>query len=185
MYVSRVHCYFLRESDRLYGVVHLYLLCSYLAGDSSLDNKYWILQRTAPAVNGFEEILQPPVAVPDVAHHLNAILADSLQGSSKQTTGALNTAVEATTLGSRVGKCGKLWPSDIFIRDHITENDVLVVSVGGNDIALSPSCSTICNILGLVACRYACKVVPLGTPIVKRACQQSKRFYVAPSLFFF
>lgn len=49
----------------------------YLAGDSSLDNKYWILDKSVPAVNGYEDVLQPPVAVPDVSHHLNAILAEN------------------------------------------------------------------------------------------------------------
>jgi hypothetical protein len=36
---------------------------------------------------------------------------------------------------------------DAFIRDHITRDDVLIVSVGGNDIALSPTLRTAVNML--------------------------------------
>ena len=43
---------------------------------------------------------------------------------------------------------------DQLIRDRITEEDVLIVSIGGNDIALQPLLCTIVNIALLV----------LGTP---------------------
>ena len=46
----------------------------YLAGDSSLDNKYWILGYKEDAVNGYEKILSPPEMVPDVCGQLNKLL---------------------------------------------------------------------------------------------------------------
>ena len=35
----------------------------YLAGDSSLDNKAWILNCQTQALNGYEKILRPPIMV--------------------------------------------------------------------------------------------------------------------------
>merc|ERR1719410_1600474 len=54
----------------------------------------------------------------------------------------LNTAVEASTLAHR-GK--ELLAQDRFISEHISAQDYLVVSVGGNDIALNPSLCTALN----------------------------------------
>lgn len=65
----------------------------------------------------------------------------------------LNTAVEATTLTDR--SCGSLLAQDCFIRDNIGPDDYLVVSVGGNDIALRPLLCTILNIVPLVCCAPA------------------------------
>merc|ERR1712083_1108471 len=45
---------------------------------------------------------------------------------------------------------GDLLPQDEFIRNHITENDVLVVDVGGNDVALRPTAGVILNIAWLL-----------------------------------
>ena len=42
----------------------------FLAGDSSLDNKYWFAD-TAPAVNGYELLLRPPVMKQDVCYWIN------------------------------------------------------------------------------------------------------------------
>lgn len=41
---------------------------------------------------------------------------------------------------------------DTFIRDNITSEDVLVVSIGGNDVALQPLLGTIIAISALVCC---------------------------------
>lgn len=85
---------------------------------------------------------------PDVNYWLNYELA----AKPKPAFFALNTAIEATTLGERVG--GWIWDSlleqDGFIRDNICCNDVLVVSIGGNDIALSPTIKTVASIMTLV-----------------------------------
>merc|ERR1711865_1338048 len=61
----------------------------WLAGDSTLDNKYWLfsgkrpdLSRathyTAAAINGYEHVLEPPRMVMDVAYQLNKALLEKL-----------------------------------------------------------------------------------------------------------
>ena len=57
--------------------------------------------------------------------------------------------MEATTLNER---CLKLRPQDEFIRDNIASNDTLIVSIGGNDIALYPTPCTIFSMLGALFC---------------------------------
>lgn len=118
----------------------------YLAGDSSLDNKHWILnQPYGAACNGYQTFLDPPMMVKDMCYNLsNAISTRGIKN-----TFVINCAVEESTLGVR--KYGNLLPHDKFIRENIRENDILVVSVGGNDIALSPSISTIWNMIKLVS----------------------------------
>jgi len=66
------------------------------------------------------------------------------QHADDRSTVAINTAVEASLLRQRSES--KLLPQDEFLRDHIKKEDVLVVSVGGNDIALLPSSSTAENL---------------------------------------
>ena len=121
----------------------------FLAGDSSLDNKYWFGSikdtMTSPAVNGYEGILSPKKSVPDVCYWVNKAFVDKGVGSSFC---CLNTSIEESLLSSRSGD--DLLPQDEFIRDNINTNDVLVVSVGGNDIALHPSCLTALSMVSLV-----------------------------------
>lgn len=131
----------------------------FLAGDSSLDNKAWF-EDQAPALNGYEEVLRPPTMKTDVCYWLNFEAVER----GVEHLACLNTAIEATTLGDRDGR---LLPPDRFLRGHITANDFLIVSVGGNDIALRPTLCTILNMLMLVrgnplAClRYcACGCLP-------------------------
>ena len=118
----------------------------YLVGDSTLDNKYWLGGQREPATNGYERLLKPPQAVPDVTHHLNKVLVERGEGDKLV---AVNTAIEESTLGLRDG--GKLLPQDAFVREHIGEPDVLVVSCGGNDIALRPTALTIASIATLLS----------------------------------
>jgi hypothetical protein len=121
----------------------------YLAGDSSLDNKFW-LSSVSPAVNGYESILNPPVCVDDVAHLLNKEIVR--RGLMDQYT-AINAAVEESTLGQRA--CRSLTKQDAFIKSHVAPNDSVVISVGGNDIALRPTCCTILNLGALLFCTNA------------------------------
>lgn len=120
----------------------------FLAGDSSLDNKYWLpFKSSQPGMNGYEHVLDPPSCIPDVAYCINKETVARGLGPGLV---CLNAAVEESTLGSRHdGRT--LNPQDQFIRDHIRADDVLVVSVGGNDIALRPSPSTIACMGSLIA----------------------------------
>jgi hypothetical protein len=113
----------------------------YLAGDSSLDNKYW-LHDFYDAVNGYENILSPPKMKGDISYHMNKLFS---QVKPEYVT--INTSVEASTLRERETT---LCPQDKFIHSHITDDDILIVSVGGNDIALSPTMATIFNMAMLM-----------------------------------
>jgi len=110
----------------------------FLAGDSSLDNKAWVpssgpggdpLPAEVPAI--YHHLLDPPQPTPDVSFWLNHVLG------ARAT--ALNAAVEATMLRDRDTS---LLAHDEFIRDHLRPQDILVVSVGANDIALRPNAAT-------------------------------------------
>lgn len=61
--------------------------------------------------------------------------------------------MEATTLNER---CSRLRPQDIFLRDNILENDILIVSIGGNDVALAPTPCTIASMAGLLCLPSSC-----------------------------
>lgn len=110
------------------------------AGDSTLDNKYW-LSDSLPAAAQYSNILHPPLSKPDVTYWLNKLAPPNVA--------AINTAVEATTLNERTFR---LRPQDVFLRDNIQPQDTLIVSVGGNDVALSPQPCTILSMLGLMKC---------------------------------
>ena len=118
----------------------------YLAGDSSLDNKYWV-----PSSNGvagtplpvdvpeiYRAAFDHATPKPDVAFWLN----HELRGQAT----ALNLAVEESMLRERDTK---LLPHDEFIRDNIRAEDVLIISIGANDIALRPTFATIRHMLSL------------------------------------
>jgi len=144
----------------------------WLAGDSTLDNKHWFQPspnydkpdlvadkkaafakglcqenvHLAPACNGYENVLYPPVMVKDVAYWMNRRFA----GMGPNTPVCINLAVEESDTASR--PWGKLTAHDEFIRDRMKPEDILILSVGGNDIALRPKCLTICNMGLLVKC---------------------------------
>ena len=119
--------------------------CIFLAGDSSLDNKFWF-ENSADALNGYEHVLEPPRMKLDICYWLN--FEARRRGLSELF--CLNTAIEATTLNDRSFGC--VLAQDRFIRDHIGANDYLVVSVGGNDLAMAPVLATIINIIPLLCC---------------------------------
>lgn len=117
----------------------------FLAGDSSLDNKFWF-RTTRQALNGYEEVLRPPMMKADVCYWMN----EECIKRGALSVCCLNTAIEATSLSDRA--CCHLQPQDRFIADHLTQEDYLVVSVGGNDIALKPLLCTILNMLIMTRC---------------------------------
>merc|ERR1712110_269883 len=82
--------------------------------------------------------------VQDVCFHLNAIAAAEL-GPGQLCT--VMTAVEESTLSDR-DRDGLLI-QDAFIRDHVTSDDFIILSIGGNDIALNPTVRTAFNMLML------------------------------------
>ena len=49
-------------------------------------------------------------------------------------------------------RCYKLQPQDEFLRDNISKDDILIVSIGGNDVALAPSPCTIATMVGMTYC---------------------------------
>jgi len=112
----------------------------YLAGDSSMDNKHWF-DTTADAVNGYEHFLEPPTSKCDLCYNINKLLAERDIDYA-----CINTAIEETTLAER----DELLEQDKFIRDNITENDYLIICIGGNDIALIPSDETKMNLGRLI-----------------------------------
>mmetsp|Transcript_25062 Transcript_25062/g.41759 ORF Transcript_25062/g.41759 Transcript_25062/m.41759 type:complete len:337 (-) Transcript_25062:150-1160(-) len=118
----------------------------YLAGDSSLDNKYWFSDESS-AVNGYEDILKPPKSREDIAHWMNT---DIIRKRMKGQMAVINCAIEESTVGAR--SCGTLMPQDLFIKDNIRHQDILVISVGGNDIALKPTPCTACSVATLLCC---------------------------------
>jgi hypothetical protein len=117
----------------------------YLAGDSSLDNKYWVPSSgpggerlTVDVPQIYRATLDRAHPKPDIAFWLNHFLGD------RATT--INTAVEASTLKEREKE---LLEHDEFIRDNIRAEDILIVSVGANDIALRPTLATMRHMLQL------------------------------------
>jgi hypothetical protein len=98
----------------------------WLAGDSTLDNKYWIKEE-CKAVSIYNEVLNPQISKCDICYFINKHV--------KEDYVCINTAVEEATLRSKE----KLNESDTIIMDNMKESDVLIVSIGGNDIALKQS----------------------------------------------
>ncbi len=118
----------------------------FLVGDSSLDNKHWLnFNDYAPACNGYETILSPPTSKCDIAYHLNKIISSSDVEELKDMT-VINCAIEESTIGERATN---LLPQDQFVRENLSNDDIIICSIGGNDIALKPSISTIWNMLNL------------------------------------
>jgi len=115
----------------------------YLAGDSSLDNKFWILdEKTKKAVNYYQLVLNPPEMKPDICYHLNYLL----RGSHYI---CINCAVEESTLLERTQR--NLLIQDVFIQKHLKNQDILIVSVGGNDIVYKPTFATLYNLVLLLS----------------------------------
>lgn len=116
----------------------------WLVGDSSLDNKYWLPRSMQPAINGFEAVLSPPKMIPDVAYWVNRALVNN---HSLKNAFCLNCAVEESTVRDRKDS---LLPQDAFVRDNLMEQDIVIVSVGGNDIALRPTVATVASMASLI-----------------------------------
>ena len=109
----------------------------YLAGDSTLDNKYWLSSSWKEPLNGYENIIQ--AMKPDVAYWIN----ESCEKERKEFF-CINAACEESTISDRTGSSSSaMLKHDIFIRDNLREDDVLIISVGGNDIGHRPTMCTV------------------------------------------
>jgi len=138
-----------------HSVEHLRLLHAHLpqphrvwlVGDSSLDNKFWLLDTAAPlpAENGLAALLAPPLSYPDIAHHLNALLA-----RARLPFAALNAAVEESALCERAR--GRMLPQDALVAEAARPGDVVVACCGGNDVVLKPSLALVAALAALLAC---------------------------------
>jgi hypothetical protein len=137
----------------------------FLCGDSRLDNKHWFFSKepggpiparefsddslTAPAINGYESVLggggrashdEEPRMAMDVNYWFNRVAAEEL-GPLECCT--IMSSVEASTAADR--HHFGLLAQDQFIRDAVSEDDAVVMSVGGNDVALAPTWATAVN----------------------------------------
>lgn len=123
-------------------------------------------QDRRPAVGAYKTCLRPPTSICDITFWLNYLSEQRANSNSRnkdtrssKTTGiggrvaAINTAVEATTLNQR---CYKLQPQDVFLRDNISRDDTLIVSIGGNDVAMMPTPCTILSMAGLLCLPMSC-----------------------------
>jgi hypothetical protein len=134
----------------------------YLAGDSSMDNKHWFFDGWSTkeeqmesnsrkydafigkAINGYEEILAQKRMVKDICYFVNKeAVARNLDAI------CVNAAVEESTVGERTSSASGLLPHDEFIRDNVTAKDVVVLSIGGNDVALKPTAATVASVFAL------------------------------------
>jgi len=124
----------------------------WLAGESSLDNKHWLLNTSREdAVNGYEHILSPSKSVPDVCYWINRLLAENDNNKNSKASACIMTAVEESLLATRIDVGRTLLPQDVFIRDNCSVNDTIIVSVGGNDMVLSPTPDTIKHLARLAS----------------------------------
>lgn len=120
----------------------------WLAGDSSLDNKHWFPEDEAPVVNHMDRVLKEPNSCRrDVAWWINQQVEEKGYGD---TLFAINTSYEEGKIESRAR--GQLLPQDEYLRDNVRANDSVIVSVGGNDIALFPQLP--CTIINMAMLNF-------------------------------
>lgn len=99
----------------------------YLAGDSTLDNKYWLPNQSSTHPDlSHATLLDTNILRYDISYWLNKTFSTS-------GLRVINCAVEESALDDR---SQTLLEHDKLIRDNIHEKDILVVSVGGNDVAI-------------------------------------------------
>eukprot|EP00967_Tisochrysis_lutea_P097072 scaffold142472_cov35-Tisochrysis_lutea.AAC.1 len=135
--------------QRLSGPVNITLIlqpCRFFNPDRPKASQMSNPNFTAPAINGYERALcSPPRMVQDISYHLNAVAIEK-SNELRRPVVTINTAVEESTVADRNDE---LLHQDAFIRDNLAVGDAIVVSMGGNDVALRPSISTIFSMLFL------------------------------------
>ena len=113
----------------------------WLAGDSTLDNKLWLSDYTH-ACNGYDKVFTEPYVKSDVCYWMNK----HIESLGYKRWAVINTAVEASSINERRKT---QFDQDIFISENISEKDLLVVSIGGNDIAAKPKVTTLLHMAKL------------------------------------
>ena len=141
--------------NNYYGHSHFYLsqiikyfntnnenVIVYFAGDSTLDNKHWIDDKYYyPAINSYENIFKPTIMKGDFSYYLNKEFVERNYENYK----VVNCAREASAFSDK----NELCEQDKIILNNIKEQDILIVSIGGNDLALLPSFSILINFITL------------------------------------
>ena len=92
------------------------------------------------AINGYERFLSDPnVCKPDVAYWVN----HTLVSRGLLSIACINASVEEHSLSKGLNA------QNIILREYLQPNDTIVCSIGGNDIALAPSATTIAKMTWL------------------------------------
>ncbi len=117
----------------------------FLVGDSTLDNKHWILDEPRqPTHPGYQCVMPRKTildeSVPDIAYWIH-------HTCQYHRMACINAAVEEATLSS---KASTMNPQDVFVMNNLRPDDILVVSIGGNDIALRPTMGTVMAMASLM-----------------------------------
>lgn len=119
----------------------------YLVGDSTMDNKKWVLDKISSPSNGYEFFIENSVL--DVNHFVNHFLE-----KEKLPFISLNFAIEEAFIRGKFA----LDEHDKIVKNNINENDILIVSIGGNDIALKPSPIIILELFNFLICSEEDKI---------------------------
>ena len=112
------------RKDRIGWTTPVHIPCG-----GQLIGQQGMVEDTAAACNGYERILSPP-RMKQMSH-----TGSTTSCRSAASAFCLNTAVEASSLNSR-SLCSLLG-QDSLIGECVTPHDTVVVSIGGNDLALN------------------------------------------------
>lgn len=113
--------------DHCYGMNKVYLV-----GDSTLDNKKWVSTLRAPPVNGYQGLVEE--MVPDVNYFFNYYL----EGYNLPYI-SLNFAIEEDCIHDKMSNGSvrsKLNSKESMVKNSLTHKDILIISIGGNDLSL-------------------------------------------------
>jgi hypothetical protein len=118
----------------------------YLLGDSILNNQSYLDKTMLAAVNGYEKILcdedgNPGKMLPDVCYYLSKLMADNGKPYA-----VINSAIDKTWLETRKNN---LTIHDMFVANRFIRRDVLVISIGADDLTVNPSLKTLWNLATL------------------------------------
>lgn len=115
----------------------------YFLGDSTLDNKHWVRNKPQKSLPLFEKNLE--YMLPDISFFMNKKLYENNEKYI-----CLNFAVEENHLKNRNNSTNNnLIPLngwEDYVSSNLTENDILIVSIGGNDLALKLNIPIILNL---------------------------------------